>query len=57
MILHPRARMKKIVPCLERKRKGKGINPNPKKIRVMEERIKTCPESSAFTIMNFRIMP
>ena len=38
-------------------KKGKGRNPNPKQNLVKGARRKTCPESSAFTIMNFGIMP
>ena len=49
--------MKKIVPWLERQRRGKGRNHNPKKNLVKGERRMTCPESSAFTVMNSSTMP
>jgi len=55
--LNPRVRMKKKFPWLERKRRGKGRNPNPKKILVKGARRKTCPESSAFIVMNLGTMP
>jgi len=31
---HPSMMIRRIVPWLERRRKGKGINPNPKGIQV-----------------------
>ena len=52
MRLHPRARMKKTMPLLERQRKGKVRNPNPNKNLVMQKRRKNFLKSSAFTIMN-----
>ena len=57
MELHPRLRMRRNVPSMESKRKGKGTKPNPKEILVRRARRKTCPKSSAFTLMNSGTMP
>jgi len=57
MRLHPRARMRRSMPWMERKRKGKGRNPNPKNDPVKGERRKTYIESSAFTVINLGTMP
>ncbi len=52
MGIHIRERMKKMFPWMVRKRRENGINPNRKKNLVKWERRKTCPESSAFDVMN-----
>ena len=54
---HPRFNMRRILPWLEKKIKGKGINPNPKEILVRKARRKTCQILNDFTIMSWDIMP
>lgn len=49
--------MKKIVPWLERKIKGKGINHNKKQNLVKGVRGKIFPESSSFVAMNSSTVP
>lgn len=49
--------MRRNVTWLERKRKGKRRNPNPKHNLVKAARRKTCLESSAFIVMNSGTMP
>jgi len=57
MGLHPRARIKKKLLWLERKRREKGRNPNPNQNPVKGARRKICQKLNASIVMNFATMP
>lgn len=57
MELNPMMMIRRIVPWMERRRKGEGRNPNPKDIMIRKERIKTCQRLNVFTITGWDIVP